>query len=124
MPRTVQPHLGVRIGRAGGETRRGCEHPRGRRRQRPGGYPKDWPRTGSVEFRNVTIRYEPDGPDILKDISLKFEAGQRVAVIGRTGSGKSTLVLSLLRMTHIASGTILYGGVDITLLPRTRLRKP
>jgi ABC-type multidrug transport system fused ATPase/permease subunit len=53
--------------------------------------PEDWPRTGSVEFRNVTVRYEVDGPNILTDVNLKFDAGQRVAVVGRTGSGKSTV---------------------------------
>ncbi|KAJ0117923.1 hypothetical protein J7T55_014373 [Diaporthe amygdali] len=84
--------------------------------------PASWPATGAIEFRNVTIRYDPDGPDILKDISLKFAAGERVAVVGRTGSGKSTLVLSLLRFTHIVRGQILYDGVDITLIPRRRLR--
>ncbi|KAK3487828.1 P-loop containing nucleoside triphosphate hydrolase protein [Neurospora hispaniola] len=85
--------------------------------------PEDWPRTGAIEFRNVTVRYDPDGPDILKDISLKFKAGQRIAVVGRTGSGKSTLVLSLLCFTHIVSGQILYDGVDITRISRKRLRQ-
>ncbi|KJZ79768.1 hypothetical protein HIM_00482 [Hirsutella minnesotensis 3608] len=85
--------------------------------------PKGWPRSGEVEFRNVTIRYDPDGPDILTDINLKFKAGDRVAVVGRTGSGKSTLVLSLLRFTDIVSGQILFDGVDITRVPRHRLRE-
>lgn len=85
--------------------------------------PPSWPATGAIEFRNVTIRYDPDGPDILKDISLKFAAGERVAVVGRTGSGKSTLVLSLLRFTHVVRGQILYDGVDITRVPRRRLRQ-
>jgi len=49
----------------------------------------DWPRTGSVEFRNVTIRYDPQGPDILKDVNLTFAADS-----GRTGSGKSTVCAS------------------------------
>lgn len=105
---------------------------------------KDWPQTGSIEFRNVTIRYDPDGPDILKDVNLRFLAGERVAVVGRTGSGKSTvscprihgggrstllitngvqLVLSMLHFTNIVSGTILYDGVDITLIPRKKLRQ-
>lgn len=83
----------------------------------------DWPRTGTIEFRNVTIRYDPSGPDILKDINLTFHAGERIAVVGRTGSGKSTLVLSLLRFTTVVRGTILYDGVDITCLPRKRLRQ-
>lgn len=89
----------------------------------PVAIPADWPRTGAVEFRNATIRYDPDGPDILKDVDLKIAAGERVAVVGRTGSGKSTLVLSLLRFTTVVSGQILYDGVDITLVPRRRLRQ-
>lgn len=55
--------------------------------------PKNWPRTGEVEFRNVTIKYDLDGPEILKNINLKFAAGERIAVVGRTGSGKSTVSL-------------------------------
>ncbi|KAF4462959.1 hypothetical protein FALBO_10217 [Fusarium albosuccineum] len=85
--------------------------------------PQDWPRSGEIEFRNVTIRYDPDGPDILTNVNLKFKAGERVAVVGRTGSGKSTLVLSLLRFTHVVSGEILYDGIDITKVPRHRLRE-
>ncbi|KAI9167099.1 ATP-binding cassette transporter abc4 [Paramyrothecium foliicola] len=85
--------------------------------------PKDWPRSGDIEFRNVTIRYDPDGPNILNNVNLRFRAGERVAVVGRTGSGKSTLVLSLLRFTHIVSGQILYDGMDITKIPRHRLRE-
>ncbi|KAF5000964.1 hypothetical protein FGRMN_1334 [Fusarium graminum] len=85
--------------------------------------PENWPRSGEIEFRNVTIRYDPDGPNILTDVNLKFKAGARVAVVGRTGSGKSTLVLSLLRFTHVVSGEILYDGIDITKIPRHRLRE-
>ncbi|KAI1755593.1 ABC transporter [Xylaria castorea] len=85
--------------------------------------PKDWPRSGEIEFRNVTIKYDPEGPEILKNINLKFKAGQRVAVVGRTGSGKSTLVLSLLRFTNIVSGQIFFDGIDITSFPRNRLRE-
>ncbi|KAI0387803.1 ABC transporter [Hypomontagnella monticulosa] len=85
--------------------------------------PKNWPRSGEVEFRNVTIKYDIDGPEILKNINLKFAAGERVAVVGRTGSGKSTLVLSLLRFTNIVEGQILFDGVDITKFPRRKLRE-
>ncbi|KAI1179425.1 ABC transporter [Nemania sp. FL0916] len=88
-----------------------------------GALPKNWPKTGEIEFRDVTIKYDPEGPEILKNINLKFKAGQRVAVVGRTGSGKSTLILSLLRFTHIVSGQIFFDGVDITSFPRKRLRE-
>ncbi len=54
--------------------------------------PTGWPRSGEVEFRGVTARYDPDGPDILTNINLRFKAGERVAVVGRTGSGKSTVI--------------------------------
>ncbi|KFY90781.1 hypothetical protein V500_04961 [Pseudogymnoascus sp. VKM F-4518 (FW-2643)] len=84
--------------------------------------PNEWPRSGEIEFRNVTVRYE-DGPNILTDINLKFKAGERVAIIGRTGSGKTTLILSLLRFTNIVSGQILYDGIDITKTSRRRLRQ-
>lgn len=53
--------------------------------------PADWPKTGAVELRNVTVRYSADGPDILKNISLTIQPGERVAIVGRTGSGKSTV---------------------------------
>ena len=53
--------------------------------------PEQWPSTGKIEFRDVTIRYDLDGPDILTNVSLTFDAGERVAIIGRTGSGKSTV---------------------------------
>jgi ABC-type bacteriocin/lantibiotic exporter with double-glycine peptidase domain len=60
--------------------------------------PENWPRSGEIEFRNVTIRYDPDGPNILTDVNLKFKAGARVAVVGRTGSGKSTVSISRLSL--------------------------
>ncbi|KAJ8120068.1 hypothetical protein O1611_g10460 [Lasiodiplodia mahajangana] len=85
--------------------------------------PKNWPRSGEIEFRDVTIKYDLDGPEILKNINLKFRAGERVAVVGRTGSGKSTLMLSLLRFTNIVSGQIFFDGVDITSFPRKKLRE-
>ena len=85
--------------------------------------PASWPYSGTIEFRNVTARYTPDGPDILKNISFTLKSRERVAIVGRTGSGKSTLVLSLLRVTHIVSGNIFYDGIDIGHIPLKRLRQ-
>ncbi|TQV91891.1 abc transporter [Cordyceps javanica] len=85
--------------------------------------PPAWPSTGAIEFKNVTVRYGSDGPDVLKNINLQFNAGERVAVVGRTGSGKSTLILSMLRFTNVVSGKILYDGVDIMTLSYKELRQ-
>ncbi|KAI1169577.1 ABC transporter [Nemania sp. FL0916] len=85
--------------------------------------PVKWPTSGSIELRNVTVKYDENGPEVLKDISIKFGAGERVAIVGRTGSGKSTLVLTLLRFTHIAQGDVFYDGVNIKTIPRKKLRE-
>ncbi|OTA99800.1 hypothetical protein M426DRAFT_268815 [Hypoxylon sp. CI-4A] len=84
--------------------------------------PAAWPTTGNIKFQNVTARYLEDGPDILRDVTFRARPGQRVAIIGRTGSGKSTITRSLLRSTHLASGNIVIDGVDISNIPLNRLR--
>ncbi|KAK4444468.1 ATP-binding cassette-containing protein [Podospora aff. communis PSN243] len=81
-----------------------------------------WPYSGAVEFDDVTVAYN-DEAIVLKDISLKISAGQQVAVCGRTGSGKSTMLLTLLRLVDIKSGTIRVDGVDLSLVPRALIRQ-
>ncbi|KAI1470880.1 abc transporter [Daldinia caldariorum] len=85
--------------------------------------PAAWPTTGHVEFKNVTVRYSTDGPDILQDVKINALPGQRVAIVGRTGSGKSTIARSLLRSTHVVSGSIVIDGVNIVNIPLKRLRE-
>ncbi|KYK58951.1 ABC transporter [Drechmeria coniospora] len=63
----------------------------------------DWPSRGHIEFKNVTASYEV-GLVALQNIRLTVAAGQKLVVIGRTGSGKSTLVLTLLRLLELQSG--------------------
>src|SRR6185437_1221609 len=64
------------------------------------------PITGRIEFRDLTFRYHPDTPDVLKDINLTIEEGQTVAFVGRTGSGKSTLVNFIPRVIEAPEGTV------------------
>ncbi|KAI1460349.1 abc transporter [Annulohypoxylon moriforme] len=85
--------------------------------------PAAWPATGHMEFRNVTARYSEAGPDILRDVSFCARPGQRVAIIGRTGSGKSTITRSILRSTHVVSGNITIDGIDVRNIPLKRLRE-
>ena len=68
---------------------------------------------GRIEFRNVSFRYSPNAPFVLRDISLSVEPGQKVALVGRTGSGKSTLTMLLLGLYEPAEGEILLDGIPL-----------
>lgn len=68
---------------------------------------------GDIEFRNLTFRY-PDGEyDALQDISFTIKAGENVGLVGRTGSGKTTLVDLILRMYNVPDGTVFVDGHDV-----------
>lgn len=67
----------------------------------------------AVEFRNVTFRYPTSGRDVLSGISLRFEPGEKVAIVGQNGSGKSTVLRLLLRHYDPSSGTILVNGTPV-----------
>ncbi len=75
----------------------------------------------TVEFRHVNFAYEPDHPTI-RDFSLTVPAGQKVALVGATGSGKTTMVNLLMRFYDIDDGQILINGEDISTLSRESLR--
>jgi ABC-type multidrug transport system fused ATPase/permease subunit len=84
---------------------------------------KEWKITkGKIEFQNLTVRYDVSLPPILKKISCKIRAGQKVGVVGRTGAGKSTLTLTLFRMVQFIEGTVLVDGKDIRDLSLETLR--
>lgn len=67
---------------------------------------------GDISFTDVVMQYRPDHP-VLNGLSLTIQAKQKVGLVGRTGSGKSSLLSALLRITEASSGTILVGGVNI-----------
>ncbi len=71
------------------------------------------PFKGELEFRRFTMSYRTDSPLVLKDLSIKIPYGSRVGIIGRTGSGKSSIVQSLYRMVYVQDGDILIGGRSI-----------
>ena len=70
-------------------------------------------RQGRVEFRNVSFSYEEEGAPALRDVSFTVEPGQEVAILGATGSGKSTLVNLVPRFHDITSGEVLIDGVSV-----------
>lgn len=76
----------------------------------------------SVEFRDVSFSYEPGKP-VIHDFSLTVPAGKKIALVGATGSGKTTIVNLLMRFYEIDSGEILINGRDIRTIARDDLRK-
>ncbi|EEH63524.1 ABC transporter, ATP-binding protein [Gleimia coleocanis DSM 15436] len=77
---------------------------------------------GAVEFRNVHFGYEP-GKTVINNFSAYAHPGQKVAIVGPTGAGKTTLVNLLMRFYELESGQILVDGVDITYVSRKNLRE-
>ena len=76
---------------------------------------------GEIEFRNLNFAY-PDGTPVLKGINLKIERGKTFAIVGGTGSGKSTLVNLIPRIRQAERGTVFVDGVDIQDIPLKVLR--
>jgi ABC-type multidrug transport system fused ATPase/permease subunit len=81
-----------------------------------------WPRTGSIAFKSFSMCYREGLPEVLKDVHLSIPHGARIGVVGRTGSGKSTLIMALYRMGFVTGGSIFIDGVDIGRIPLVRLR--
>ena len=78
---------------------------------------------GGIEFRDLTFRYPGGEFDVLKNVSFTIKPGENVGIIGRTGSGKTTLVDLLLRTYNVPDGTIFLDGHDINSLPIKTVRK-
>ena len=79
--------------------------------------------SGSIEMNHVTFRYEENTPYILKDLSLRIKAGEYVAIVGRTGCGKSTLVRLLLGFEKPEKGAVFYDRHDLNSLDPRQLRR-
>ncbi|MBW7898947.1 putative multidrug resistance ABC transporter ATP-binding/permease protein YheI [Candidatus Brocadiaceae bacterium B188] len=79
--------------------------------------------TGNIEFRDVNFRYDPEKEWVLKGINLKIFSGQRIAIVGPIGSGKSTLVNMLPRIIPINKESIFIDGVDINTINIKVLRE-
>jgi ATP-binding cassette subfamily B multidrug efflux pump len=80
------------------------------------------PIKGQIEFRNLTFRYHPGDEPVLRDINLVIREGQTVAFVGRTGSGKSTLVNLISRIVEAPEDTVLVDGISVRDYPLAQLR--
>ncbi|KAB5511355.1 P-loop containing nucleoside triphosphate hydrolase protein [Coniochaeta sp. 2T2.1] len=84
--------------------------------------PLNWPAKGAVDFEKVSAAYS--GTDlVLRDISISVAAGEKIAICGRTGSGKTSLIMSLFRIVDTKGGSIRVDGVDISTMPRKEVRR-
>ncbi|KAI9348567.1 P-loop containing nucleoside triphosphate hydrolase protein [Obelidium mucronatum] len=84
--------------------------------------PKEWPVKGDIEFKDVQMRYQPNLPLVLKGVNVVIRGGEKIGVVGRTGSGKSSLMQALFRIVDLAGGQILIDGVDTSKLRLHNLR--
>jgi ABC-type multidrug transport system fused ATPase/permease subunit len=82
----------------------------------------NWPKSGNIEVKNLSIRYRSTLPLSLSRASFSIKSGQKIGVVGRTGSGKSTLVQALCRILEAETGSIAIDGVDISTIGLHKLR--
>ena len=78
---------------------------------------------GKINFINYSVKYRPDTPLILKNINLEIKPGEKIGVVGRTGSGKSTMLLCLFRILEANQGKILIDDIDISKVGLEILRQ-
>ena len=84
---------------------------------------ENWSKEGNIEFINYCASYRPNTPIILKNINLKIEKGEKIGIVGRTGSGKSSLINALARIIEPKSGKIMIDNVDIQSISLKLLRE-
>ncbi|KAK8921665.1 ABC transporter C family member 10 [Platanthera zijinensis] len=84
--------------------------------------PPNWPAIGKVELRDLKIRYRLDTPLVLQGISCTFEGGHKIGIVGRTGSGKTTLIGALFRLVEPSGGKIIIDGLNISTIGLHDLR--
>ncbi|KAL8033751.1 hypothetical protein ABFX02_13G178300 [Erythranthe guttata] len=85
--------------------------------------PPGWPASGFVKFENVSMRYRPGLPPVLKGLSFTIYPHQKVGIVGRTGAGKSSMVNALFRIVELERGRILIDDFDVAKFGLTDLRK-
>ncbi|KAJ3116713.1 hypothetical protein HDU96_008952 [Phlyctochytrium bullatum] len=85
--------------------------------------PTEWPSKGALRLRNLSMRYQPDLPLVLRNVTLDIHAGEKIGVVGRTGSGKSSLMQALFRMVQLEAGSLVeLDGIDCSKIALRDLR--
>ncbi|GMH31056.1 hypothetical protein Nepgr_032899 [Nepenthes gracilis] len=85
--------------------------------------PPGWPSSGSIKFEDVVLRYRPELPPVLHQVSFTVPPSEKVGIVGRTGAGKSSMLNALFRIVELEKGRILIDDYDIAKFGLTDLRK-
>ncbi|CAH0480039.1 unnamed protein product [Peronospora belbahrii] len=83
---------------------------------------QEWPSAGAIEFRNVNVRYRTGLPRVLRNLSFFIRPQEKIGIVGRTGAGKSSLIVALMRLVELDSGSIVIDGLDIGTIGLHELR--
>ncbi|KAF0703135.1 hypothetical protein As57867_007658, partial [Aphanomyces stellatus] len=75
------------------------------------------------KFDNVSFRYKPKDPLVLKEVSFEVKSSEKIGIVGRTGAGKSSLTMALFRINEIASGAVEIAGVNAATVGVKTLRE-
>jgi ABC-type multidrug transport system fused ATPase/permease subunit len=84
--------------------------------------PKEWPSQGEIVFENVVAGYR-DGPDVIKNLSFVINHREKIGIVGRTGSGKSSLLVLLFRIIEARGGRVVIDGIDVSKIGLNQLRR-
>ncbi|GMF24437.1 unnamed protein product [Phytophthora lilii] len=82
----------------------------------------EWPTAGAISFNRVDLRYRPGLPRVLRGLTFSVNAKEKVGIVGRTGAGKSSLIVGLMRLVELDAGSITIDGVDISKIGLHDLR--
>jgi ABC-type multidrug transport system fused ATPase/permease subunit len=74
---------------------------------------KNWPSKGCIEFKNVQLRYREGLELVLNGVNFQIREQEKVGIVGRTGAGKSSLMVALFRLSELEHGSIIIDGIDV-----------